>query len=120
MSSPPNNLFQQGQRIGDGGGNRPQTAEETTSMNNQPIPNQQRQQQDPRYARTQTPEFQSYVTQQNALNEQLSKYMQESPLYQQQRDLSGKMSSYMNLGQTDPFSAQSMEMPQIVQKSNFM
>jgi len=62
--------------------------------------NQQRQLQDPRYARTQTPEFQAYVA--------------------QQKDLAGKMNSYMNPGQADPSLAQSMVMPPNAQNQNFM
>jgi hypothetical protein len=62
--------------------------------------NQQRQLQDPRYARTQTPEFQAYVA--------------------QQKDLAGKMNSYMNPEQTDTSLAQSMVMPPNAQNQNFM
>jgi hypothetical protein len=85
--------------------------------------NQLRRQQDPQYARTQTPEFQAmetlFNTQQKDLDQQMGDYQKQSPIYQQQKDLAGKMSSYMNPGQADPSLAQSMVMPQRPQQ-NFM
>jgi hypothetical protein len=65
--------------------------------------NQLRRQQDPQYARTQTPEFQAmetlFNTQQKDLDQQMGDYQKQSPIYQQQKDLAGKLISYMNQSQ---------------------
>ena len=64
--------------------------------------------------RANTPEFKALQAQQDAGNEQLNAYMRQSPLYQQQTDLMGKMDAYMKEGQPQEDTMLGMSRPMVL------
>ena len=82
--------------------------------------NQQRQQQDPRYARTQTPEFQAYVAQQRDLEGKMNSYMNMNP---NQADVSLAQRQFDDLPQVDKDVTKPttpLGMPMLEQRRSFM